>query len=76
MHLCGAQIVASILSLLLLVLLVVSLGLVVAISGLVGAPAAIGVVALWHFFRGYHTPASSASRGIRLCRKTSYLMGQ
>jgi O-antigen/teichoic acid export membrane protein len=46
------QIVASILSLLLLVLLVVSLGRVGAISGLVAAPATIGVVALWHFFRG------------------------
>jgi polysaccharide transporter, PST family len=47
----ATQIVASILSLLLLVLLVVSLGLVGAIFGLVAAPAAIGVVALWLFFR-------------------------
>jgi PST family polysaccharide transporter len=47
----AVQIVANVLSLLLLVVLVVGLGQVGAIAGLVAAPAAIGVVALWYFFR-------------------------
>jgi O-antigen/teichoic acid export membrane protein len=47
----AVQIVANVLSLLLLVVLVVGLGRVGAISGLVAAPAVIGVVGLWYFFR-------------------------
>jgi len=47
----AVQIVANILSLLLLVALAVGLGRVGAMFGLVVAPAAIGAVALWCFFR-------------------------
>jgi O-antigen/teichoic acid export membrane protein len=46
-----AQIVANLLSLLLLVALAESLGLAGAIAGLVVGPAMVGVVALWRFLR-------------------------
>jgi O-antigen/teichoic acid export membrane protein len=45
------QIVANLLSLLLLVALAESLGLAGAIAGLIAGPAMIGVVSLWRFFR-------------------------
>lgn len=46
-----AQIVANLLSLLLLIVLAESVGLAGAIAGLVVGPATVGVVALWQFFR-------------------------